>query len=242
MTRPPRPEYVRLYPEIGQAGSLRNAMQSAFDAAGAELTASLTDAPGWWDCAARVGDATRHANLHLAAEERCVLLDFWDRGVLMATGVTTDLSAAAGAIALWQAGSRLRELRAAWPFVRYGDLAEAYESGDPVEAKWQRCLRTAVPPVDSGLVEAAGAEPKLRALFPFTSHASLHLSRHTRSPFTNDLPVVRCCADGAYEVGWPTASPFGSGIVGRVGTPQEAVALVVAHLPDGYGPAIDNSW
>ncbi|WP_162908384.1 DUF6193 family natural product biosynthesis protein [Allorhizocola rhizosphaerae] len=239
MTPPPRPHFVRLYPEIGQAGSLQTAIQTALDHAGYELTALLTSSPGWWDCATWVDNGNRHVSIVLGSQERWFLMEFWERGVRMADGKTTDLAAAAGATGLWQTGSRLRELQAAWPFVRYGKLAEAYEHGNPVETKWEIYRQSQARHIDHDLIEAAYAQPKLRELFPFTSHATLHLSRCARYPFTADLPAITPVADGTYEVAWPTDSPYGSGTVGRADTPQDAIALVTSHLPDNYGHAVD---
>ena len=56
----------------------------------------------------------------------------------MASGHIADMPAVAGATHVWQSGSRVRELNAAWPFVRYTALAEAHERGEAVEFTWQR--------------------------------------------------------------------------------------------------------
>lgn len=214
-------------------------MQAAPDQAGYSLTALLTGSPGWWDCATCVDSGNRYTSVVLGSQERWFLMEFWERGVMMANGKTTELAAAAGATGLWQTGSRLPELQAAWPFVHYGKLAEAYEHGNPIETKWEIYRRTRASHIDHDLIEAAYAQPQLRALFPFTSHASLHLSHCTRFPFTDELPMITPVADGIYEVAWPTDSPYGAGAIGRAETPQDAIALVTSHLPDNYGPAVD---
>lgn len=157
----------------------------------------------------------------------------------MATGLVTELRAAAGAAVRWQAGAGLRELQAAWSFVRYGALAEAYERGNPVEVRWREYRRMTAWHLDHDLVEAAYAEPRIRVLFPHTSHTSLRLSRCTRPPFTVDVPFVVRRADGTYQVVRPSGSPYGSGLIGHVDTPQEAIALVLGDLPDDCGPAVD---
>ncbi|WP_433178774.1 DUF6193 family natural product biosynthesis protein [Actinoallomurus sp. CA-150999] len=238
MTRQPGEHLVRLYPEIGLAGSLQAAMQTALDHAGYELTAVLTSAPGWWDCATRVGDAHRHVSVNAGSQQRWFLMEFWDRGVMMAKAKTGDLSAAAEAIGLWQAGSRLRELKAACLFVEYGPLAEAHERGDAVEAKWAIYRNTSAPHVDHDLIEAAYAQPRLRALFPFHSHRSLHFSRCTGFPYTHDIPVIGPRPDGTYRVvWWQVRSPHGPAI-GEVDNPHDAIALVIAHLPADCGSAV----
>ncbi|PXX56302.1 hypothetical protein DFR70_12043 [Nocardia tenerifensis] len=209
-------------------------MQAELDHAGYALTASLTSSPGWWDCATRVGDDRRHVQTGLGSKERWFIMAFWERGVMMASGKTADLAASAGAIGLWQTGSRLRELQTTWPFVRFGELAEAYEHGDPVETKWKLYLQTQARHIDHDLIEAAYAQPRLRMLFPFTSHESLHLSRCTRFPFTHDLPGIFPLSDGTYRVISPNRVH-----IGHTDTPQEAVSLLIDHLPSDCGPAID---
>ncbi|MBF6302650.1 hypothetical protein IU459_34700 [Nocardia amamiensis] len=230
-----RQHIVRLYLEIAQAGSLQAAMQAELDHAGYALTTLLTSCPGWWDCATRVGDDRRHVQTVLGSEERWFLMEFWERGVMMAHGSTADLAASAGAIGLWQAGSRLRELQATWPFVRFGELTEAYELGDPVETRWKLYRQTRARHIDHDLIEAAYAQPRLRMLFPYTSHGSLRLSRCTRFPFTHDLPVIIPLSDGTYQVTWPKRRSH----IGHAGTPPEAVSLLVNHLPADCRPAVD---
>lgn len=161
-------------------------MQAALEDAGHELTALLTDSPGWWDCATVVTDGQRHVSTVLGSEERWFLMEFRERGVTMARGNTTDLAAAADATASWQAGSDLAALSEAWPFVHYGELAQAYERGNPTQVEWE-ILRRPDGPIDRDLLEAAYAQPALRMLFPFSSHNSLNLSRCTRFPYSDDL-------------------------------------------------------
>ncbi|MEV5831578.1 DUF6193 family natural product biosynthesis protein [Spirillospora sp. NPDC052242] len=238
MTRQPRGHYVRLYPEIDRAGSLQAAMQTALDHAGHELTAQLTGAPGWWDCATRVGDGHRHVSVTAASQERCLLMEFWGRGVMMAKARTGDLAAAAEATGLWQAGTRLDELKTACPFVQYSPLAEAHERGEAVEAQWAIYRTTSARHVDHDLIEAAYARPRLRALFPFHSHRTLNFSRCTGFPYTHDIPVIDPRPDGTYRVAWwRDRSPDGPAI-GEADNPQDATALVHASLPDDCGPAI----
>lgn len=213
-------------------------MQTALDHAGYELTALLTAAPGWWDCATQVGAGHRHVSTIAASQERHFLMEFWDRGVMMAKATTGDLSEAAQAIGLWQAGSRLHKLQTACPFVQYGALAEAHERGEAVEATWAIYRTTSAGHVDHDLIEAAYAQPRLRALYPFHSHRSLHFSRCTGFPYTHDIPVIDPRPDGTYRVvWWHDRSPDGPAIA-EADNPHDAVALVIAHLPNDCGPAV----
>lgn len=90
---------------------------------------------------------------------------------------------------------------------------------------------------DPDVTEAAYAEPRLRALFPFPSHGTLAFLRATRVPWPpNDLPFI-ATSDPGY-----TVYAFGYELIGKTETPQEAAALVVAHLPENCGPAYEGRW
>ncbi|MBH0244663.1 hypothetical protein I3W98_20120, partial [Streptomyces cavourensis] len=82
------------------------------------------------------------------------------------------------------------------------------------------------------LIEAAYAEPALRALYPFTSHWALRFSATTRPDLTVVGPCLTAGSDGTYGLG--------RGIItsdlGQFATAHEAVALAVQHLPSGLGP------
>ncbi|WP_030463973.1 DUF6193 family natural product biosynthesis protein [Kitasatospora sp. NRRL B-11411] len=111
-----------------------------------------------------------------------------------------------------------------------------------VERTWRRMLEgdPKVRRGDQGVMEAAYAEPRLRALFPFPSHGSLSFHRNTQYPWSNDLPFIsgnahtdtRCTVHG----------PRYSSVLGEGLTPKEAAALVVANLPLDCGPAFDGTW
>ena len=90
---------------------------------------------------------------------------------------------------------------------------------------------------DPAVIEAAYAEPRLRVLFPFPSHGALSFHRNTRFPWSGDLPFI---ASGLQS--YTVYGPRYSGVLGEVLTPQEAAALVVAHLPRDCGPAFDGPW
>ena len=235
------PGLATLYPDVGLAGSLVAALQAELGRAGFDLSVKVPQEPGWRYSGATIRNDHRHTRVLLGSEERWFILEFWERGVGMGQGKTADLAASAGSIGLWQSDTTLRELQNAWPFVHYGELAEAYEHGDPVETKCSIYRQSRASRIDHDLIEAAYAQPQLRQLFPYTSHRSLHLSRATRPPFTRDLPVIWPLPDGRYSVVRPGSPPRGKGEIGLADTPQEAVALLQAHLPDNCGPATDGT-
>ncbi|MFE9463878.1 DUF6193 family natural product biosynthesis protein [Streptomyces virginiae] len=84
------------------------------------------------------------------------------------------------------------------------------------------------------LLEAAYAHPRLRRLFPFTSHYSLNLSSCTEHPYLVQVPSVDPMADGRFRV----RSVRSAHVIGWADTAGEAVALVAAHIPPGLGPAV----
>ncbi|MCX4611059.1 DUF6193 family natural product biosynthesis protein [Streptomyces mirabilis] len=87
------------------------------------------------------------------------------------------------------------------------------------------------------LIEAAGAERTLRQLYPYNSHFALHLSSCTRYPDVLRVPSVLPRYDGRFRVFVPRVGT----LLGETDTAEAAVALVVAHIPAGLGPAVADS-
>ncbi|MFJ1591812.1 DUF6193 family natural product biosynthesis protein [Kitasatospora albolonga] len=110
-----------------------------------------------------------------------------------------------------------------------------------VEKTWRGILerRPGARLGEPAVIEAAYAEPRLRALFPFPSHGALSFHRNTQDPWSNDLPFIVGDAKSC-TVYAPLGVP--QRVLGASLTPQEAAALVVAHLPLGCGPAFDGPW
>ncbi|MER6675157.1 DUF6193 family natural product biosynthesis protein [Streptomyces sp. NPDC000983] len=106
------------------------------------------------------------------------------------------------------------------------------EAEDRVEAKWRTLL--AAPYVDTALVRAAHAEPRLRQLFPWSGHGELHFSRRIDDPWTWDIPFIRPQPGGRFRIEGPSRSEY----VGEVHSVEAAVAAVADRLPPGCGPAV----
>ncbi|MEU8672718.1 DUF6193 family natural product biosynthesis protein [Streptomyces anulatus] len=104
-------------------------------------------------------------------------------------------------------------------------------SSDKVEAGW-RAVR-ADGRVRPELLDLAYAEPRLRQLFPWTGMGELHFSRCTDQRWTWDIPYIQPAAAGGYWI----SGPLRSQTVGPAETAEQAVAMVVEHLPTGCGPA-----
>ncbi|MFF6885668.1 DUF6193 family natural product biosynthesis protein [Streptomyces sp. NPDC012421] len=106
-----------------------------------------------------------------------------------------------------------------------------------VESEWRR-LRAQATELDTSwaedyrsLVEAAYAEPRLRALYPFTSHWCLRFSAATRPLLDVVGPNLTTLSGGGYRVALLMSER------GRAcGTAREAVAEAVRLLPEGVGP------
>ncbi|MET7343770.1 DUF6193 family natural product biosynthesis protein [Streptomyces sp. NPDC087866] len=112
---------------------------------------------------------------------------------------------------------------------------------DPVRltaSEWQELRRQAAglpypwAPAYRSLVEAAYAEPRLRALYPYTSHWTLRFSTTTRPRLTAVGPCLITHDEGAFGVG----RGFITSDLGVFATAREAVAAALTHLPAGPGP------
>lgn len=125
----------------------------------------------------------------------------------MANGTTADLPAVAATMHAWQSGIRVRQLISAWPFLRTGGFAEAYErsEAEAIDYRWRQYndTRSGAPhliPLHP-FISHAFREPRLRALLPYTSHSTLRFSRSvSRPPDSSRLPTVHPLPDGRYRV------------------------------------------
>ncbi|MGW3399040.1 DUF6193 family natural product biosynthesis protein [Streptomyces hydrogenans] len=129
------------------------------------------------------------------------------------------------------------------PFDRPGGLGPRYRLGHDdamnrdaagkaaVEVGWQAVRDDGR--VRPELLEAAYAEPRLRQLFPWTGMGELHFSRCTEQRWTWDIPYIQPAGDRTYRV----SGPLHGETVGPAATAQDAIAMVVQHLPADCGPA-----
>lgn len=171
----------------------------------------------------------------------------WSRGARLISGATTDLGEIARAAAVWRSGAALADIRRECPWIEVSELAFAHERGpaDAVAVQWNDVRALMREPMGDGpfklgirAVDAAYAEPRLRRLFPFMSMWELHFSRCTGFPFTFDVPHIGYVrSEEAYEVRRLGSSDVRV-VIGQAATAEEAVALVVANLPDGCGRAV----
>ncbi|MBT2234440.1 DUF6193 family natural product biosynthesis protein [Nonomuraea sp. NEAU-A123] len=181
-------------------------------------------------------------SINIGSVERWFIIEAWCQGVRLISGSTPDLAEIARGTDAWRNGARLCEIQREAPFIQVSELAKAHERGpaDAVTVKW-RLLRESVQesPIQGvlPLVEAAYAEPKLRQLYPFTSHWSLHFTTCTGYPFSWDAPFVDPMGDGRYRVCGPSRGI----VIGEADTAEEAIAMVVGGLPADSGPAFADT-
>lgn len=225
----PMHEYLTLYPEVVQAGSLQNALQVVADRAGYGLAVELTSSPGWRQVAARVEADGHSANVLMAQSERSFVVDCWTNHVRMATGSTPDLSAVVGALNSWLQEPGVRGLVAQWPFLRTWELAEAHERGEAIAVRWRQLREAAARRPDTALhelVEAAFEQERLRVLSPGRSMYWVTFSRRAAPPICHDLPAAMPLRNGGYQVRFP------DGRLQELDSAAEAVAAIIAGLPD----------
>ncbi|WP_199551034.1 DUF6193 family natural product biosynthesis protein [Streptomyces sp. N35] len=229
----PLRKYVTLYPEVVQAGSLQNALQTVADRVGHDLVIELTSSPGWRHVAAEVAADGCSAKVLMALTERDFIVDCWTDGVHMASGSTQDLYAVVGALRSWLRKPRVLELVAQWPFLRTWELARAHERGEAVPVRWRQ-LREAVARMSDTalleLVEAAHEEERLRVLSPGRSMYWLTFSRRAAPPICHDLPRAMPIGNGRYRV------RFDDGRQQELDGAAETVAAILAGLPNDAVP------
>ncbi|MBO3743997.1 DUF6193 family natural product biosynthesis protein [Actinoplanes flavus] len=243
-------DYSR-YPDVTAAGDLRSLLQDELDSAGTSLQAEHTESPGWVLTHAVVRAGDRRVFVHMTSGDRAFALDFWTPGLQLAHGLTSDLRDAVGAISMFLDGVGLRHLRVARPFVSFGPFAEAFERGEAeaIAFRWRQLLHPAPdwPQRWHGLHDflvAASDEPRLRALYPFTSHFDLGFRRSVPDGQSRALGWVRPVGNGRYLVaGSNRRKLHAAGPMGRTNwdgdpvpggpapTPaQESVALLLTAM------------
>ncbi|MFI7411132.1 DUF6193 family natural product biosynthesis protein [Streptomyces sp. NPDC049627] len=245
MTRHPDPAV--LYPDVAARGSLGAALQAFADESGLSVPFTAADSRPLGH--ALVGSRLPHRKALLVSayvhERRwSVRGEESFQGMPLVQGDTDDLAQIARAAQAWYEGAALSDIREAAPFLRPTGRFEVPDH-DPVrltESEWQH-MRTEASeqewPAYHALVEAAYAEPALRALYPFTSHWTLRFSTTTRPSLTITGPCLLALGTDEYLV---SKGFTGAGVLARATTAQEAVASAVHHLPSGLGPVTPGAY
>ncbi|WP_143661088.1 DUF6193 family natural product biosynthesis protein [Streptomyces sp. M41(2017)] len=154
--------------------------------------------------------------------------------------MTRNLTDVVEAGVAWAPGATVARMRATLTFLDSDPIAEAHERGPvaAVTAQWDllREKATSVPrfPEFGSLIEAAHAEPRLRRLFPFTSHWTVASSSCTGRPYRDEIAISPPSGGGPYIV----LRYANTGVHGEAPNAAEAVAPALAHLPHSVGPAV----
>lgn len=198
----------KLYPELEQAGGLRQALQPLLSKLSGELVVKGLPEP--FSVHASLTRGARSSSVAIAVEHRAFHAGFWTQGVQYGSGWATSLEDVAAAIH----GFLLEQLDPAGlmshhPWVRVPQQAFAHEQGPTpfVEDAWQSHLDWfAKEPPESELgrllplLRACRSRPRLRRLLPCTSHERLGFSRTTGYPYTNECPAVFPLGDGRFRM------------------------------------------
>ncbi|GGN23248.1 hypothetical protein GCM10011609_75880 [Lentzea pudingi] len=184
----------------------RSLCQHVVDAGGLEIVLreacpggdiELETFPGALTATVTQGD--RSVRVSLWRQQRQFRIRYVLRKASLAYLTTTDLAEFTGSVALWLGGATARELAAAWPsFADFVAVADAFENGDRLEFIWQ--MDRALGQHGLGeFIEAAMREPRLRRLYPFTSHWWMSF-KVAPDAHRWDGPWVRALGDGRFSV------------------------------------------
>ncbi|KAB2388655.1 DUF6193 family natural product biosynthesis protein [Actinomadura montaniterrae] len=228
------PDPAILYPDVAAHGSLAAALQSAAADQGMSLPLAVTPS-----------DPLRHATItsvvpyrhssYVAAWHHEQRWGIWgsSNGRLMICGNTNDLRELPRVIHGWAEGAGLDEIGQAAPFDLLVGRFEVPDNNpaDVIASEWQWHLKDAVDagwPQYQALVETAFAEPKLRRLFPFTSHWALGFSTTPDDLFSPPFVSI----DSPWGTGDYTIREWWNGpALHHVATPAEAIAIAVNRIP-----------
>jgi hypothetical protein len=234
MTEEPDPAV--LYPEVAALGSLAEAIQTAATGQGVSLGMMAT-----------ASDPLRHATMASVLPNRKALFVaawhfermWWVSGSanngLLISGTTPDLHQLPKVLAGWAQGAALNDIADAASFDLLTGRLEVPDGNLPgvIAAEWQYKLKDAEKsdwPEYQALIEAAYAEPKLRRLYPYTSHWALSFSA-TAYPFTPSFATLEASRGGDYTIRQWWNGPA----LTKVATAAEAISLAVERLPGGLG-------
>lgn len=228
------------YPDVIKAGGLAAAIEERAAKSDTPITVTQNPKPNSGSVAI-VSSAPGRSSLEVftRTESRAFQVIGRSGGVEIVTGVTEELQEVMAVGAAWGAGTAVPRMREAFPFLQFVPVAEAHERGPAaaVTAQWEMLLAeaSATPqfPEFAAVLEAAYVEPRLRSLFPFTSHWTVAFSSRTGGPYRCEVAIAPQYGGGPYVVlRYPN-----TGVHGQTGTAAQAVALALAHLPDSVGPA-----
>ncbi|MFI5532938.1 DUF6193 family natural product biosynthesis protein [Kitasatospora sp. NPDC051853] len=232
---PPEPNPAVLYPDVAAYGSLAAALRALADADGTvlDLTASSVDPLRQ---ASATGVHAHRKSLAVSAhptERRWSVTAFGNNGLLL-SGSTDDLGHLPPVIEAWVSGAPLEAVAESARFDVLSGRPEVVDgtAADVIAAEWAWILRQARDadwPEHLALVEAAHAEPRLRELYPFTSHWALSFAAGPDAP--PDAPPFLSLQAPHGTPPYTVRESWNGPVLARVDGPAAAVAFAVARLP-----------
>jgi hypothetical protein len=229
------PDPAVLYPDVAAKGSLAAALQAAAADQGLSLTLIATPSDLLRHTTAASNIQHREPLIVMAwhFERRWSVWGSASNGMLI-QGDTEDLNQIPVVVQGWVEGASLSEIDQAVPFDVLTGRNEVPDDNpaDVIAAEWQWMLKDARKadwPEYQTLIEAAYAEPKLRRLYPYTSHWALgfaaapNLSFSTPSFVSVDSP--RGAGDYTIREWWNGPA------LTTVPTPAEAISIAVDRVP-----------
>jgi hypothetical protein len=234
----------RHHPDVMAAGSLAAAIEAAADRLGRPAGSVLPTEHAPLTSASVHGESASRGRLSVGTDSalRGFRVEGWGGGICLLVGDLDELGDVVEVVRLWRDGTPLRDIERLVPSVELTSRGAVFDQGPEhvVAGEWQR-VRQGTPGGDDtnlhALVEAAYREPRLRRLYPYTSHEVLNFSTTTGYPFSPSPVSLTAYGEGKFRV-WNAAGA----VLGDTATAEEAVALGVAHLPADLGPAVAGSY
>ncbi|THA80302.1 DUF6193 family natural product biosynthesis protein [Streptomyces sp. A0592] len=232
MSREPDPAI--LYPDVAAHGSLAAALQAAAADQGMSLSMAATPSDPLRHAAFTSVVPHRHSAYVTAwHHERKWTIWGSSNDRLMVCGNTTDIRALPRVIRGWAEGASLDEIRQAATFDPLTGRFEVPDNNPAgvIASEWQWLLKDADDADCSqykALIESAHVEPKLRGLYPFTSHWALSFSNTPDVPFSPPFVSIHAPrGTGEYTIREWWNGPD----LHHVTTAAEAVAIAVGRIP-----------
>ncbi|HEU5025488.1 MAG TPA: DUF6193 family natural product biosynthesis protein [Spirillospora sp.] len=229
------PDPAVLYPDVAAHGSLAAALRATAAAQGLSLPLTVTLSDPLRHAVITSVVPHRHAS-YVAAwhHERRWSIRGSSNGRLMVCGSTEDLRALPRVVGGWADGAGLDEIGRAATFDLLTGRFEVPDNNpaDVIASEWQWLLKDAGGadwPQYQALIESAHAEPKLRRLYPYTSHWALGFAAAPDLPF--DTPSF-VSIDSPRGTGDYTIRQWWNGpALHHVATAAEAIAIAVDRIP-----------
>ncbi|MGW3324258.1 DUF6193 family natural product biosynthesis protein [Streptomyces virginiae] len=232
MSHEPNPAV--LYPDVAAHGSLAAALRAEAAAQGMSLPLAVTSSDPLRHATVTGVVPHRHSS-YVAAWRHERKWGFWgssnDR--LMICGSTQDIRELPQVIRGWAEGAGLDEIRQAATFDLLTGRFEVPDKNpaDVITSEWQWLLKDADRtdwPQYQALIESAHAEPKLRRLYPYSSHWALGFAEKPDSPYTPSFVSI----GSPHGAGHYTIREWCNGpVLHHVTTAAEAIAIAVDRIP-----------